>query len=197
MRILNARIHGVIDLVVVVVFLLAPMLVGLGGRPAAISYTLAVVYLVMVLMTRFPMGLWKTIPFFAHGIVELVIGVFLLILPSFDGYSPGSPARRGSTWRWEPSFSSCGRSRPTASATPCPQPRRRPRPACDPPRLGRARVRGLCQLKLKPAATGPGPSSSDSSTRAPSPRSSRWAAPGLRSSGWITTRPRWVFSRDT
>jgi hypothetical protein len=94
MRILSARIHGVIDLVVVAVFLLAPMLVGLGGRPAAISYTLAVVLLVMVLMTRYPMGLWKTIPFFAHGIVELIVGVFLLILPSFDGYAPGSPARR-------------------------------------------------------------------------------------------------------
>jgi hypothetical protein len=94
MRVLNARIHGLLDLVTVAVFLLAPMLVGLGGRPAAISYTLAVVHLLMVLATRYPMGLWKTIPFFAHGIVELIVGVFLMILPSFDGYGPGSPARR-------------------------------------------------------------------------------------------------------
>ena len=94
MRILNARIHGVIDLVVVAVFLLAPTLVGLGGRPAAISYTLAAVHLVMTLMTRFPLGLWKTIPFFVHGIVELIVGAALLVLPSFEGYSPGSPARR-------------------------------------------------------------------------------------------------------
>lgn len=94
MRILNARIHGVLDLVVVGIFLLAPTLVGLGGRPAAIAYTLAAVHLVMTLATRFPMGIWKTIPFFVHGIVELVVGVALLILPSFDGYSPGSPARR-------------------------------------------------------------------------------------------------------
>jgi hypothetical protein len=94
MRILNARIHGVIDLVVVVVFLLAPLLVGLGGRPAAISYVLAVVHLVMTLMTRFPLGVWKTIPFFVHGIVELIVGAALLILPSFEGYGPGSPARR-------------------------------------------------------------------------------------------------------
>ena len=45
-------------------------------------------------MTRFPAGRWKTIPFFVHGIVELIIGIGLLILPSFAGYSPGSPARR-------------------------------------------------------------------------------------------------------
>lgn len=94
MRILNARIHGIIDLVFVVVFLLAPLVVGLGGRPAAIAYTLAVVHLVLTLLTRFPMGVRKTIPFFVHGIIELVVGIALLLLPSFDGYGPGSPARR-------------------------------------------------------------------------------------------------------
>jgi hypothetical protein len=94
MRILSARIHGVLDLVIVAVFLLAPLVVGLGGSPAAISYTLAVVHLLMTLMTRFPAGRWKTVPFFVHGIVELIVGIALLILPSFAGYSPGSPARR-------------------------------------------------------------------------------------------------------
>jgi peptidoglycan/LPS O-acetylase OafA/YrhL len=94
MRILSARIHGMLDFVIVAVFLLAPLLVGLGGSPAAISYTLAVVHLLMTLMTRFPAGRWKMVPFFVHGIVELIVGIALLILPSFAGYSPGSPARR-------------------------------------------------------------------------------------------------------
>jgi len=94
MRILSARIHGMLDFVIVAVFLLAPLLVGLGGSPAAISYTLAVVHLLMTLMTRFPAGRWKIVPFFLHGIVELIVGVALLILPSSAGYSPGSPARR-------------------------------------------------------------------------------------------------------
>jgi hypothetical protein len=94
MRILGARIHGVIDLVIAVVFLLAPVFVGLGGRPAAISYTLGIVHLVLTLLTRFPMGIRKVIPFVVHGIIELIVGVALLLLPSFDGYSPGSPAQR-------------------------------------------------------------------------------------------------------
>jgi hypothetical protein len=34
------------------------------------------------------------IPFVAHGIIELLVGVFLVILPSIAGYAPGSPARR-------------------------------------------------------------------------------------------------------
>ena len=108
MRFITARIHGMLDFIVVAVFLLGPLLVGLGGSPAAISYTLAVVLLLMTLMTRFPAGRWRTIPFFVHGIVELIIGIALLILPSFAGYSPGRP-RGGSTWRWAPSSSSSGR----------------------------------------------------------------------------------------
>lgn len=94
MRILDARVHGVLDLIAVVLFLLGPLLFGLGGSPAAISYTLAIVHLVMTLLTRYPMGRWKVIPFPVHGIVELVVGAALLILPSYAGYAPGSPARR-------------------------------------------------------------------------------------------------------
>jgi peptidoglycan/LPS O-acetylase OafA/YrhL len=94
MRFITARIHGMLDFIVVAVFLLGPLLVGLGGSPAAISYTLGVAHLLMTLMTRFPAGRWKRIPFFVHGIIELIVGIALLILPSFAGYSPGSPARR-------------------------------------------------------------------------------------------------------
>ena len=94
MRILSARVHGVLDLVTVLVLLLAPFVIGLGGAPAAIAWTLAAVHLLLTLFTRFPMGVWKRIPFYVHGIVELVVGIGLLLLPTFAGYGPGSPAKR-------------------------------------------------------------------------------------------------------
>ena len=94
MRVLGPWVHGVIDFITVVVLVLAPLVIGLGGSPAAIAYSLAAIHLLMTLLTRFPMGVWKKIPFFVHGIVELVMGVALLILPSYAGYAPGSPARR-------------------------------------------------------------------------------------------------------
>lgn len=94
MRILDARIHGFLDLLTVFAFLIGPLLFGLGGSPAAIAFALALVHLAMTLLTRFPMGRRKVIPFPVHGIVELVVGIALLILPSFAGYAPGSPARR-------------------------------------------------------------------------------------------------------
>ena len=94
MRFITARAHGLIDIVAVLVFVLGPILFGLGGEPAAISYSLAALHLLLTLLTRFPMGVMKAIPFFAHGIVELIVGVSLVILPTYAGYSPGSPARR-------------------------------------------------------------------------------------------------------
>ncbi|HLN80771.1 MAG TPA: hypothetical protein VK392_06220 [Thermoanaerobaculia bacterium] len=94
MRILSPRVHGVIDLITIALLVLGPLLVGLGGSPAAIAFTLAAIHLVLTLLTDFPMGAWKRIPFFVHGIIELVVGIGLLILPSFAGYGPGSPARR-------------------------------------------------------------------------------------------------------
>ena len=94
MRILTPRIHGLLDFVFVAIFLLAPLAFGLGGGPAAIAYALAILHLFLTLLTDFPLGVRKAIPFVVHGIVELVVGVFLLMLPTFGGYSPGSPARR-------------------------------------------------------------------------------------------------------
>lgn len=94
MRILSPRIHGFLDLVTVALLVLGSIVLGLGGSPLAIALTLAAIHLLMTLATDFPMGVWKKIPFVVHGIVELVVGIGLLLLPSFAGYGPGSPARR-------------------------------------------------------------------------------------------------------
>jgi hypothetical protein len=94
MRVLGPRIHGYFDVAAILIFALAPFVVGLGGPPALISWGLALVFLILALFTRFPMGVSKQIPFFAHGLVELVVAVFLAVLPRIGGYAPGSPARR-------------------------------------------------------------------------------------------------------
>jgi len=94
MRFLDARIHGILDIGTVILLFLGPFLFGLGGSPAAISWTLAAAHLILTLCTRFPMGVWKIIPFLVHGIIELLVGVFLLLVPVIGGYGPGSPGRR-------------------------------------------------------------------------------------------------------
>ena len=94
MNLLNARLHGFLDVVTVVVFLLAPFLFGLGGYVAAVAWGFAVVHLLMTLFTRYPLGVVKVIPFPIHGVVELVVGVVLVLaMPRLLAASLGSPAR--------------------------------------------------------------------------------------------------------
>jgi hypothetical protein len=93
-NILSARLHGYLDVAVIVVFALAPFLFGLGGYVAAVAWGIAAVHLVMTLLTRFPFGVVKTIPFPVHGLVEVVVGlVLVLAMPRLLGAGPGSPAR--------------------------------------------------------------------------------------------------------
>ncbi len=88
MNILNAKVHGVLDYLVVLIFLGAPTLLHLSAVPAAISYTLAGVHLLLTLLTDFPLGALKVIPLKWHGIIELVVGPVLIALPFLLGFGP-------------------------------------------------------------------------------------------------------------
>ncbi len=93
MKVLMPRTHGILDYVTVVAFLSAPALFGLSGLPATISYLLAAVHLVLTLVTAFPFGLVKLVPFKLHGVVELVVSVVLVLLPWLLGFA-STPAAR-------------------------------------------------------------------------------------------------------
>ena len=94
MRVLSARIHGYLDFVIVLILVIAPFAVGLGGSPALIAWLIAAAHLLLSLATRYPMGVWRVIPFVVHGLIELAVAAFFAALPFTAGYSPGSPARR-------------------------------------------------------------------------------------------------------
>lgn len=91
MKILNAAVHGALDFAVVVVFALAPTLLGFTGLPATLCYVLAVVHLALTLVTRFRFGVLKLVPLLVHGYVELVVAPVLLALPFLFGFE--GPAR--------------------------------------------------------------------------------------------------------
>jgi hypothetical protein len=53
-----------------------------------IAYLLAAIHLAMTLITDFPLGVIKKLPFSIHGWVERVVGPVLVVLPfvfGFDG----------------------------------------------------------------------------------------------------------------
>ena len=80
MKPISLTVHGAIDYLAVVIFAVAPAAIGLSGWPAALSYALAGVHLLMTLLTDFPAGVVKVIPIVLHQWVERIVGPLLVIL---------------------------------------------------------------------------------------------------------------------
>lgn len=93
MKILSPYVHGVLDFVVVIAFALAPTVLGFAGTPRTLCYVLAVVHAAMTLLTAFPLGAIKIIPFPVHGVIEIVAGVAILLAPWILGFTDGLDAK--------------------------------------------------------------------------------------------------------
>ena len=91
MKILSPTLHGYIDYAVVILFLFAPTLIGLTGIAGTIAYALAGIHLAMTLVTDFPLGAVRLLPFTVHGWIERIVGPVLVMLPFILGF--GSPAQ--------------------------------------------------------------------------------------------------------
>lgn len=79
MKIISDQMHGALDYLTVVIFALAPSLIGLTGIAAVVSYALAIIHLSMTVATMMPLGVFKIIPIKLHAIVELVVGPVLVV----------------------------------------------------------------------------------------------------------------------
>jgi hypothetical protein len=79
--------HAWLDYATVIIFAVAPSLLGLSGIAAMLSYTLAGVHLLVTLLTAFPGGVWPVIPFRLHGFIEMAVGPTLLAAPWLLGFT--------------------------------------------------------------------------------------------------------------
>ncbi len=86
MRVLAPRVHRMLDFATVAAFALAPSLLGLAGLAATLSYALAVIHLALTLATRFPGGS-GFVALSIHGVIELIVGVSLILVPLMMGWS--------------------------------------------------------------------------------------------------------------
>lgn len=93
MKVVSPRIHGYFDFLTVVIFLLAPTLLGLSELPAMLAYALAGVHLIVTLASDFPFGIIKIIPFTIHGWIERLVGPSLIALPFILGFADEEAAR--------------------------------------------------------------------------------------------------------
>jgi hypothetical protein len=86
MKVLSPRVHGMLDYGTIALFALAPTIFNFDGPYATACYVLAAGYLLITLMTDFPMGVMRLIPFPMHGGLELVSGLALLAAPFLFGF---------------------------------------------------------------------------------------------------------------
>ncbi|HET6376299.1 MAG TPA: hypothetical protein VFF88_09640 [Methylocella sp.] len=92
MKVITPAAHGILDYVTVLVFLLAPAAIGLGGFAGALSYALAAIHLAMTLVTDFPLAAVRRIPFAIHGWVERIVGPVLIVLALAAGFDSAARA---------------------------------------------------------------------------------------------------------
>ena len=87
MKLITPSAHGCLDYLTVVVFLVAPKLLGFEGLPALLSWTLAGVHLALTLATDFPLGWRPWLPFWTHGWIERIVGPALILVAFLPNFS--------------------------------------------------------------------------------------------------------------
>ena len=85
MRVLTPQIHRGLDYLTVIIFLLAPSILGFSGLSAVLARILAFVHLIMTSLTAFPPSTSKIISFHLHGWVERIVGPVLVVLSFVPG----------------------------------------------------------------------------------------------------------------
>lgn len=88
MKFLSPKIHGVLDYLTSALFFVAP-LTFLAGAPAIARITCFAVggaLLLVSLITRYPLGALKLIPFPTHGAIEFLAALALVAFPWLGGF---------------------------------------------------------------------------------------------------------------
>ena len=85
MKLLSPTLHSALDYVVVTALLSAPFFLSLTGLISILAYSLGAVHLLLTVLTYFPFGVIKIIPFKLHGHIELLVSVVLVTTPLYIG----------------------------------------------------------------------------------------------------------------
>lgn len=93
MKFLNPEVHGYLDYLYVAMLALAPLLLHLHGRERTLSFVLSLAVLGLSLCTRYPLGLWRKIPFTVHGAIEFTAAIFAIASPWLFRFSEHEVAR--------------------------------------------------------------------------------------------------------
>ncbi len=94
-KVLKPLPHGVIDYAMAGMLMTAPWTLGFSRNRAATANAVAsgAAVLGLSLMTRYPLGAAKLVPFPAHGVIEAAAGVMTAAAPWLMGFSRNNRAK--------------------------------------------------------------------------------------------------------
>lgn len=92
-KVLDPKIHGILDYGLAALFLILPAMLGFSDPAATLSYIIGIVYIITSLVTKYPLGVIKLIPFPTHGVLEAIMAVGWIIFPWIFGFSDDTAAR--------------------------------------------------------------------------------------------------------
>jgi hypothetical protein len=81
----SPKTHGIIDYMTSTAVAMAPKVINMPKRAAAASYGLAAGYTALSMLTKYPAGAKKVVPFKGHGAAEILIGAALPFVPRMLG----------------------------------------------------------------------------------------------------------------
>lgn len=87
-----ANVHGYLDYAVGGTYLLAPSVMKLNGAASSLSYFYGGSLTLTSLLTDYPLGAVKVIPFPLHGAMELVMGLVSIAAPWIAGFDDNEEA---------------------------------------------------------------------------------------------------------
>jgi len=89
MKFLPTKVHGVLDYLVGIALIFAPMIFGfsdVGGAAVFIPRLLGAVLIIYALCTNYEWGVWKVLPMYYHLIIDFLAAAFLAVSPWLFGF---------------------------------------------------------------------------------------------------------------
>jgi hypothetical protein len=93
MKLIDARLHGMIDYLVVAFLWLSPLLFSMSGTTATVAFVLGAVHLLLTLLTDFEYGKFQVFSFKTHGLLEIMVAMALVPIALLLGEKAGAFAR--------------------------------------------------------------------------------------------------------
>lgn len=87
MKLISPFVHGLLDYITMMSLLIVPLTVMMNGRPEFLIIGFALFEFILAVITRYPLGATRQVPFPVHGVIDLVSGVALIAAPFVLGFT--------------------------------------------------------------------------------------------------------------